>query len=373
MRPFLEHFHGNASSLHQEGSQARNAVEDAREEIAALLGARPEEILFTSGGTESNNAAIFGAARAREALGRHVITSQAEHHAVLYACEELGRQGWSVSFLPVDPSGRVQTESLANALTEQTQLVTMMMANNVVGTVQPIDQLAALCKNQGVVFHCDAVQAVGQLEIDLSRLPVDLLSLSGHKLYGPKGVGALFVREGTPFRPLFWGGSQEYGMRAGTENVPGIVGLACALRLCLAEREQQRIRVEELRDRLREGIRRRIRQVCFNSPAEGVLPNLLNVSFRHVEGEAILLSLNVQGVATATGSACTSESLEPSHVLRAMGVSDELSQGSIRFSLGRDNDSEQIDRALGALVATIDRLRQLSPLYEGEADASLAG
>jgi len=364
MRPYLEQSCGNASSLHREGTAARDGVEDAREEIAALLGARPEEIHFTSGGTESNNAAIFGVAWARADHGKQLITSQIEHHAVLHPCEELARQGWTLEILPVTAEGRVREEDLRDRLTDTTALVSIMLANNEVGTIQDIAALGALAHDRGATMHCDAVQAVGRLPLELSSLPVDLLSISAHKLHGPQGVGALFVREGTPLRPLAWGGSHEFGRRAGTENVAGIVGLRHALRLCIERREADACRLAALRDRLRDGIRARIPEVHFNSPETGVLPHLLNVSFEHVEGEAILLTLNIHGVATATGSACTSESLAPSHVLRAMGVPDERAQCSIRFSLGRDNTEQEIDRTLEALVVTVDRLRQLSPLYE---------
>lgn len=369
MRPALLDSWGNASSLHREGGAARDLLESSRERVAAALGVEADELLFTSGGTESDNLALFGVARAaRDARGAsRLLVSAIEHHAVLHPAEELAREGFTLELLPVGPDGRVAPELTA---LDDVALVSVMAANNEVGSVQPIAALGAACQAAGVPLHTDAVQWIGRVLDEtgqparLGDLPIALASLSGHKLYGPKGVGALVVRRGVKLRPLLFGGSHEGERRPGTENVAGAVGLAEALERVMAEAAREVPRQAALRDRLREGVAARIPEVVFNTPAEGPrLPHILNVSFRHVEGEALLLALNARGVAVATGSACTSESLEPSHVLQALGRPVELAQGSLRFSLGRATTEADIERTLDALEQVVGGLRALSPLY----------
>jgi len=359
MLPYFGEDFGNASSVHAPGRRAHQALEDARDTVATLIGASPEEIIFTAGGTEADNLAIKGVAAAGR--GRHVITSAIEHHAVLNACAALEDEGFEVTFLPVDRFGLVAPQSLADALREDTCLVTVMLANNEVGTIEPIRELAALAAEAGVPFHTDAVQALGKVPVDVNELGVDLLSISAHKFYGPKGVGALYVRKGTRIRPLQHGGHHEKGRRAGTENVPGLVGMARALELACAEMGEQSERLRGLRDQLESGLLERVPDCRLNGHPERRLPHLGNLSFENVEGESLLMSLDALGVAVSTGSACTSGTLEPSHVLTAMGIPPEKSHGSLRFSLGRDNTSADVAYVLGKLPPIVERLRQMSP------------
>jgi len=363
MLPYFTEEYGNPSSVHAFGQRARNAVEEAREKVAALLSARPDEVVFTSGGTESDNLAVKGAAAASK--GRHIITSAVEHHAVLNACTILEKQGFVVTRLPVDKCGLVDPDELRSALKQQASgdvaLVTIMMANNEVGTIEPIKELAAATAEASAPFHTDAVQAAGKLRIDVNELEVDLLSISAHKFYGPKGVGALYVRSGTRIQATQHGGHHEKSRRAGTENVAGIVGMARALELACEELDQEASRLRSLRDRLQEGLMERIPDCLLNGHPVKRLPHLLSMTFGNVEGESVLLSLDAVGIAASTGSACTSGTLEPSHVLTAMGIAPEIAHGSVRFSLGRDNTPDDIEYVIEKLPPIVERLRQMSP------------
>jgi cysteine desulfurase len=364
MLPYLQEEFGNPSSLHSFGRQARKAVETAREQVAVTLGARPREIVFTGCGTESDNQAIKGVAYASRGKGDHVVTTQIEHKAVLQACQYLEGQGFRVTYLPVDRYGVVDPGDVARAITGQTVLVSVMFANNEVGTVQPIAEIGRICQERGVTFHTDAVQAVGKLPVDVMELGVDLLSLSAHKFYGPKGIGALYVRQGTKIDPLLHGGHQEWGRRAATENVAGIVGLGKAVELRRGEMAAEADRLAALRERLHAGIAARIDHVYLNGHPTRRLPGTLSLCFDYVEGEGIIMGLDLAGVAVSSGSACTSASLEPSHVLLAMGVRPATAQGSIRFSLGRENTEEDVDRVLDVLPPIVERLRAMSVFSE---------
>ena len=366
MREADERAWGNPSSLHADGMAARRLVEAARETVARLLGGEAREVLFTSGGTESDNLAVIGIARglrasqhAGLARGRHVVTSRIEHHAVLHACAALAKEGFEIGFVGVSPSGAVDPDEVARALRPDTVLVSVMLANNETGALQPIAEIARRCRERGVLVHTDAVQAAGKVPIVVRSLGVDALSISAHKLHGPKGAGALWLRSGVPIEPLLHGGGHERQLRAGTENVAGIVGLARALELAEADRAADVPRIAALRDRLEKGILDRIPGVLVNGANR--VAGLLNVCFDAIEGEGVVLMLSHQGISCSTGSACTSSSREPSHVLAAMGVPPRTAQGSVRFSLGRDNDEAQIDRTLDALVDVASRLRAMSP------------
>jgi len=361
MVPYFTEEFGNASSVYGYGQRAHVALEQARRTVASLIGAEPEEIIFTSGGTESDNLAIKGVAAACAGGGGHIITSAIEHHAVLNTCHILEKQGFEVTELPVDEYGRVDPKELRRALRPDTVLVSVMMANNEVGTVQPIRELASIAAEASVPFHTDAVQAAGKIPVDVGKLGVDLLSISGHKFYGPKGVGALYVRAGTRMATIQHGGHHESGRRAGTENVPGIVGMARALELACAEMDSEATRLRGLTDRLQKGLAAIDDHRLNGHPTER-LPHLLNMTFVNVEGESMLLTLDALGVAVSTGSACTSGSLEPSHVLTAMGVPPEIAHGSLRFSLGRSNTQEDVDYVIEKLPAIVERFRSMSPL-----------
>ncbi len=362
MMPYLREEFGNASSLHSYGMQARRAIEGAREQVATGLGAQPREIVFTGCGTESDNQAIKGIAFAKRGQGDHIITSQIEHKAVLETCQYLEKQGFRVTYLPVDKYGTVNPNDVARAITEQTVLVSVMFANNEVGTIQPIAEIGQMCRERGVCFHTDAVQAVGKLPIDVNELGIDLLSLSAHKFYGPKGVGALYARRGVKMDPLLHGGHQERGRRAATENVAGIVGLGKAIELRLEEMESEAERLAALRDRLCDGISELIESVHLNGHPTDRLPGTLDMGFEYIEGEGIIMGLDLAGVAVSSGSACTSASLEASHVLLAMGIEPALAQGSIRFSLGRGNTDADVDYVLEKLLPIVERLRAMSML-----------
>ena len=363
MLPYLREEFGNASSLHSFGIRARWAVESARENVALALGAQPREIIFTGCGTESDNQAIKGvafASRNDRSKGDHIITSRIEHKAVLQTCQYLEKQGFRVTYLPVDQYGMVSPDDVARAITGRTVLVSVMFANNEVGTIQPIAKIARVCREKGVTFHTDAVQAVGKLPVDVGKLGVDLLSLSAHKFYGPKGVGALYVRKGVKVDSLLHGGHQEWGHRAATENVAGIVGLGKAIELRLEEMEAEAERLTALRERLYAGLAARIDHVYRNGHPTERLPGTLNMCFEYIEGEGIILGLDLAGVAVSSRSACTSASLEPSHVLLAMGVHPAVAQGSIRFSLGRENSEADVDYVLETLPPIVERLRAMS-------------
>lgn len=365
MMPYFRQIYGNASSIHQFGRPARTAIDDARKKVASLLGAASaEEVIFTSGGTEADNFAIKGVVRALRSKGNHIITSTIEHHAVLNMCKSLEKEGCEVTYVGVDQYGVIKLDELKKAITDKTILITVMHANNEVGTIEPVEEIGRIAKEKGIYFHTDAVQTVGKLPLDLKKANIDLLSLSGHKLYGPKGIGALYIRKGTKITPQMLGGHHEMGKRAGTENVPGIVGLGVACELAAKELPYEGKKLTELRDYIYKGIVSRIEHVRLNGHPEKRLPNTLNIGFKYLEGESIILNLDMEGIGVSTGSACTSGSLEPSHVLTAMGVDPAETQGSVRFSLGRDNTKEDADHLLEVLPPIIQRLRDMSPLYE---------
>lgn len=359
MMPYLTGVYGNAASRsHTFGWKAEAAVKEARESLAESLGAQAKEIIFTSGATESDNAALLGAARAYRGKGNHIVTSAIEHHAVLDPCRELVREGFDVTFLPPDGTGVTSAAAVEAALTDRTILVSVMTANNEIGTLNPIAQIARVCKARGVLVHTDAVQAFGKVPLDVNELAIDLLSISAHKIYGPKGVGALYVRSSNPrvsLAPLLHGGGHERGLRSGTLNVPGIVGLSAAARIALSQMASESTRLKELRERLHRGLMDALPGVTLNGHPTERLPATLNVSFAGVDGEALLMAL--RDVAVSSGSACTSASLEPSHVLKGLGVPDKLAQASIRFGLGRFNTEEEIDFAVKAVVEAVRRLR----------------
>jgi cysteine desulfurase len=357
--PFLRDSFGNASSIHTFGQDARAAVEEARRHVAELIGADTREVVFTSGGTESDNTALWGVFRSGYRPGNHIITTKIEHPAILATCKAVQAAGGEVTLLPVDSSGRVDPASVAEAITDRTVLVSVMHANNETGVIQPIEEIANLARERGVVTHTDAVQSAGKIPLDARALGVDLLSLSGHKIHAPKGVGALYIRKGVKLAPFMTGGSHERKRRAGTENVPGIAGLGAAARLALSRLGEMGTRVAALRDRLEDEARRRIPGVRVNGTPPR-LPNISNLSFERLEGEAAVIAMDLEGIAVSTGSACSSGSLEPSHVLMAMGLRPEVVQGSLRFSLCCDTTDEEIDRALEVLVGVTERLRRLS-------------
>lgn len=365
MLPYFTEKYGNASSVHAAGREARVAMENARRTVADILGADPEEIIFTSCGTESDNLAIRGVAFANRKKGNHIITSSIEHHAVGHTCEQLEKEfGFEVTYLPVDQYGRVDPDDVGRAITDKTILITIMYANNEVGTIQPIAEIGKIARAKGIPFHTDAVQAGGTLDLNVDRLNVDLLSLSAHKFYGPKGVGVLYQRRLTPMLPMQTGGGHERGRRAGTENIPYIVGLATALKLAHEHREQNNQRIAALRDRLIKGVLNTIPDVYLTGHPTDRLPNNASFVFRGVEGESILLHLDMMGVAASSGSACTSGSTEPSHVLTALGLPAEICHGSLRLTLGNDNTEEDIQYVLSILPGIVSNLRALSPLYE---------
>jgi len=365
MLPYLGERFGNPSSIYSEGREARKAVEAARSQVAEAIGADPAEIFFTSGGTEADNLAVIGTARANRERGDHIVTTVIEHHAVLEPCHYLENEGFKATYLPVNGAGLVDPQELREAITPSTLLVSVMYANNEVGTIQPIEEISAICRETGVYLHTDAVQALGALDVDVNRLGVDMLSVSAHKLYGPKGTGCLYVRKGTKLQSIILGGGQEKRMRSGTENVAGIVGFGAAMRLAAREWEQRSGHVRPLRDRLIDGILERIPYTRLNGDRELRLPNNVNVLFDFIEGEAICLKLDFQGIAASTGSACSSESGEASHVLLALGIPQEEAHGSLRLTLGRENTAEDVEYVLEKLPAIIEELRRMSPLYPG--------
>ncbi len=368
MMPYLTGRFGNASSVHFFGQEARAAVDRARREVAALVGARPNEIVFLSGGTEANNLAIRGLCEAAESHGRHLITSEIEHSSVRGICEALEKRGWEVTRLPVYDDGIVRVDDVRSALRPDTVLITVMLANNEIGTIQPIAEIGAIVREQRALghrhpwLHTDAVQAAGRIPIEVETLGCDLLSLSAHKLYAPKGVGALFVRRGVRLVSQNVGGHQERERRAGTEAVPNIVAFGAAAKIAREELGQHAEHVHRLRDRFEAGVQSRIEDIVFNGNPDHRLPHLSNISFRFIEGEGLLINLDLQGVAVSTGSACSSGTLEPSPVIRALGRNDELARGSIRFSFGRDNTDEEVDYVLEVLLGAVENLRRLSPL-----------
>lgn len=364
MLPFLQEQYGNPSSIYQIGREAQKALDGARDKVAGLIGASPREIIFTSGGSEADNLAIKGVAFALRDQGNHIITSAIEHHAVFHTCEYLKKHGFDITVLPVDSDGLVDPVAVDRAITPKTILVSIMHANNEIGTIQPIAEIGRILRERSVLFHTDAVQTVGHIPVNVEALGVDLLSLSAHKFYGPKGIGALYVRRGTKLDPLIHGGGQERNRRAGTENVAGIVGLATALELAVAEMDTCAQRQKELRDQLISGILAKIPYTRLNGHQEKRLPGNVNLCFEFIEGESLLLNLDMRGIAASSGSACTSGSLEPSHVLLALGLPHEIAHGSLRLTLGKDTSQADIDAVLDVLPGIVDKLRQMSPLYD---------
>lgn len=365
MLPFLGDDFGNAGSVHMPGQRARAAVEHARESVAALIEAKPSEIVFTSGGTEADNLALFGSVAASTKPQKHVVTTAIEHHAILHSCEELERQGIEVTIVPVrqsrDSQGVVDPEEIRRALRPETVLISVMHANNELGVIQPTEEIGRIAAEAGVRFHCDAVQSAGKVPLDVSRLGVDLLSISAHKFCGPKGVGALYVRSGTPLAPRFFGGHAERDRRPGTENVPGIVGIGKAAELARTLLAEDTTRIGALRDRLETALLERVSGARVNGDRVHRVPNTCNMSFPGAGGEALLISLDLQGIACSTGAACSSGSTEPSHVLLAAGLSRDDARSSLRFSLGRPTTSEEIDYAISVIPSVVARIRALSP------------
>ncbi len=370
MLPYFSEKYGNPSSIYGFSEEAYNAIENARKKIAELIGAEPSEIIFTSGGTEADNLAIKGAAALHK--GKHIITSVIEHPAVLDTCRALEKQGYAVTYLPVDKEGIISVEDVRNAIRDDTVLITIMHANNEIGTIQPIAEIGRLANEKGVVFHTDAVQSAGKIPIDVNKLGVDLLTLSSHKLYGPKGVGALYVRKGTEIAPVLNGGGHERGLRSGTENVPGIVGFGKAAEIASAEMDSDASRMKRLRDKLIDEALK-IDNSWLNGSREKRLPNNVNLGFKFVEGEALVLELDCNGICASTGSACSSKSLEPSHVLRALGLPPEDCHGSLRLTLGKYNTEEEMDYVLETLPKVVGKFRDISPFKKdfGEYEKAL--
>lgn len=364
MLPYFTEIYGNASSIHAFGREAHEAMEQSRRTVAEILNADPKEIIFTSCGSESDNLAIRGVAWASRARGNHIITSSIEHHAVEHTCKQLEREfGFEVTYVPVDAHGVVDPDEVGRAITDRTVLISVMYANNEVGTIEPIAEIAKIARSRGVPFHTDAVQAGGALTLDVNELGVDLMSLSAHKFYGPKGVGVLYVREGTPLLPIQTGGGHERGRRAGTENVPYIVGLATALRLAYEHLEENNRRIAALRDKLIQGVLSSVPDAQLTGHPTNRLPNNASFAFAGIEGESILINLDLEGIAASSGSACSTGEAEPSHVLLAMGIPPEIAHGSLRLTLGHGNTEQDVDYVLSILPRIVQKLREISPLY----------
>jgi cysteine desulfurase len=363
MLPYLKEIHGNPSSVHSFGREARKALDEAREKVATALGASPEEIIFTSGGSEADNLAIQGVSNTLYTKGKHIITSSIEHHAVMDTVNYLGQIGFDITFLPVDEFGMVNPDQLKSEIRDDTILVSIMTANNEIGTIQPIEEIGNICREKGVYFHTDAVQAIGHMPFNLKEQPVDMLSLSAHKFYGPKGIGVLYKRKGVKIRQIFFGGSQEIKLRPGTENLPGIVGLGRAIELAAEDIAEKREGLVQLRDHLISRLLE-IGDVKLNGHPVKRLPGNVNVSILYVEGESLLLGLDLKGVAVSSGSACTSGSLDPSHVLMAIGLDHQTAHGSLRLTLGRDNTLEEIDYTVEVVKEIVEKLRKMSPVYK---------
>jgi cysteine desulfurase len=364
MLPYLKERFGNpSSSTHEYGRVAREGIEEARAQVAQLIGALPEEIIFTSGATEADNLAIKGIAWSYKGKGNHIITSQIEHKAVLNSCKSLEKEGYKVTYLPVDKDGLIDPYDVKKAIADKTILITIMYANSEVGTLEPIADIGKIAKEKGIIFHTDAVQAVGKIPVNIEELNADLLSMSGHKMYGPKGIGALYLKKGVKLTPMIHGGDHERGLRSGTENVPAIVGFGEACQIAMKELPEEMKRLQKLRGHLVNGVMKNIKHAQLNGHAEKRIPGNANFSFHYIEGEALILSL--KNFAISSGSACTSGSLSSSYVLRAIGVPDHIAHGSIRICLGRSNTIEQVDLFIKQLKESVSRLRELSPLYEG--------
>ena len=364
MLPYLKENYGNASSIYKLGRESKKAIEESREKVAKILNCKASEIYFTAGGSESDNTAIKGIARAYKNKGNHIITSKIEHPAVLETCKELEKEGFEVSYISVNKNGIINLEELKKEIKPNTILISVMFANNEIGTIQPIKEIGQIAKENSIYFHTDAVQAVGNIKIDVQELNIDSLSLSGHKFYGPKGIGALYVKSGVHFQKYISGGHQEKNKRAGTENVAGIVGLGKALELAYSTLEVHNKKIRDLRDYYEEQISEKIPYVKINGDAEKRLSGNSNISFRFIEGEGLLLNLDLKGICASSGSACTSGSLDPSHVLLAIGLPHEIAHGSLRISIGKYNTKEEIDYLVENLIEIVNRLREMSPLWE---------
>ena len=364
MMPYLTDYYGNASSVYSIGRKSREAVEAAREKVAAAIGAKAKEIYFTAGGSESDNTIIKGVAKAKNNKGNHIITSKIEHPAVLETCKQLEKEGFEVTYLDVDSRGVVDLEQLKASIKPETILISVMFANNEIGTIQPIKEIGAIAKENHVLFHTDAVQAVGNTPIDVKEMNIDFLSMSAHKFYGPKGVGAMYIRTGVVIDKLIAGGHQERSKRAGTENVPGIVGMGKAIETACSSIEKNAAYLSGLRNYFMDEVGKRIPHIRKNSNTDCCLPGTANISFKYIEGESLLFMLDAKGICASSGSACTSGSLDPSHVLLAIGVPVEVAHGSLRISIGLENTKEDIDYLLDCLSEIVERLRSMSPLYE---------
>jgi len=363
MQPYLNQYFGNPSSLHHFGKEAASAINDAREKTAHMLGARPDEVVFVSGGTESDNLAVLGVAYANRDRGKHIITTQIEHYAVLEPCRFLEREGWRVTYLPVDISGMVDPEDVREAMTDETVLISVMHANNEIGTIQPLKEIGAIAKERGICFHTDAVQTFSHIPIQVDEIHADLLSFSGHKFYGPKGVGGLYVRKGTAIAPHLHGGYQEFRLRAGTENVAGIVGVGKAVQLATLEMDAQTAYITALRDKLIKSFLE-IEGIRLNGHPIHRLPNNINITVELVDGEAMLINLDFKGIAVSTGSSCTAASKGPSHVLTAIGLSYEEARSALRITLGKDNTEREIEYFLEVFKDMLSNLRKMSPVYQ---------
>jgi cysteine desulfurase len=366
MLPYFTEKYGNPSSIYSIGRASKKAIEEAREKVAKAIGAEPREIFFTGSGTEADNWAIKGVAYANRQKGRHIITTAIEHHAVLHTCQYLESDGFDVTYLPVDSDGLVTAEQVRAAIRPDTILITIMFANNEIGTIQPIAEIGAIAREKGIYFHTDAVQAMGNIRINVSEMNIDMLSMSSHKFYGPKGIGALYVRKGVKLTSFMHGGAQERGRRASTENVPAIVGLAKALEIATENMDQYNRKLIALRDRTIEEIQKKVPFVKLNGHREKRLPGNVNFSFEFIEGESLLLMLDMKGIAASSGSACTSGSLDPSHVLLAIGLPHEIAHGSLRITFGEENTDKDVDYLMEVLPEIVQRLREMSPLYEAK-------
>jgi cysteine desulfurase len=364
MKPYLTEEYGNASSIYKLGRNTRNAVETAREKVAKAINAEPEEIYFTSGGTESDNTAIRGIAYNNKKKGNHIITSKIEHPAVLETCKQLEKEGFKVSYIDVDENGIIDLTQLKNSIQDTTILISIMFANNEIGTIQPIKEIGTIARENNIYFHTDSVQAVGSIKIDVKEMNIDSLSMSAHKFYGPKGVGALYIKKGIAFQKFMNGGHQERNKRAGTENVPAIVGMGKAIEIAYSDLEKHTKQIKDLRDYYINQVKDKIPYIKINGDMEKRLPGNSNISFRFIEGEGLLLNLDLKGICASSGSACTSGSLDPSHVLLAIGLPHEIAHGSLRISIGKYNTKEEIDYVVESLVEIVGRLREMSPLYE---------
>ena len=364
MLPYFSQNYGNASSIYSIGRENRKAIEDAREKVAKILNCNSNEVYFTAGGSESDNTAIKGIAYANKNKGNHIITSKIEHPAVLETCKKLEKDGFEVSYISVDENGILNLEELKDSIRPTTILISVMFANNEIGTIQPIKEIGEIAKEKGIYFHTDAVQAVGNIKIDVEELNIDSLSLSAHKFYGPKGIGALYVRKNVPFVKFIDGGHQERNKRAGTENVAGIVGLGKAIELAYKDLDEHNEKIKKLRDYYVEQVEKRIPYIKVNGDRNKRLPGNSNISFRFIEGESLLLNLDLKGICASSGSACTSGSLDPSHVLLAIGLPHEIAHGSLRVSIGKYNTKEEINYVVDSLVEIVEKLRNMSPLWE---------